>query len=392
MITINLLPSAQTRPVSLYTAAVGQLMAAGREALQANAFIERAQQILEKLPEATPFAARIQGFIARLTDLSSDDSYSPEAAEALLKRLRHRDADLSLIPGCEHLEPIGHGGFSTVYRGLDLETGGLVAVKVGQLVQVDEDKKRILTLDTLRRVFDEEWNALSRIDSPRVVKPIRRGVTDRGKPYIVTEYLPGGTVSQWARLREACGLFDMRTTFYMAMQMVEAVAASHASGIVHGDIKLSQFLLTAKDAPKLADFNLSTSAGADSERARRNWSGTPGRRSVETKESPRKDVYGLGVALYELFTGKELERPKDRADLKASLGNLYRLLSVVQEIRPPSEARPERRIHKGIDRILLKALKPAPGDRYPNAAAMLEDLRKLERLLNRRRSKRDADA
>src|SRR5262249_27999519 len=129
-----------------------------------------------------------------------------------------------------------------------------------------------------------------------------------GPPYLVMEYIAGptlgGRIAQETRLdpREAAGI---------ALQVAEGLAAAHAAGLIHRDIKPGSILLDpATGRAKIVDFGLARAA-ADPARLTREGTapGTPEYMSPEQVDAPgrvdeRADVYGLGVTLYEALTGE----------------------------------------------------------------------------------------
>jgi serine/threonine protein kinase len=311
---------------------------------------------------------------SRFCDLYSDSELTPEHAEALLDQMK--TGLPSLIHGYDELEPIGFGGFSRVYRGLETQTGRLVAIKVAARNRAGSDTERPETLEKLNAAFENEWNILSRFpDSQRIVRAYSHGRTDRDKPYIVMELLTGGSLGQYiAGLNDGRNVFDLDHILTMSLEATLAVAELQAAGIVHNDVKAGNFLLTGDQHVKLADCSMGVTVGeARQKTGQKIYRGTPGFIPVQTTESPKKDVLALGATLFALLTGKRAFNPKSP------------IATLLHTPPPPSKVRPERKIPARFDRIILKAIHHDPGKRYPSALEMAEDLENITRKKTRQR-------
>jgi protein kinase-like protein/CHAT domain-containing protein/TIR domain-containing protein/YjzC-like protein len=142
------------------------------------------------------------------------------------------------------IEPLGHGGFSTVWKAFDRKEQGLVAVKVlhGQFA---EDRTR------LDRFF-RGARKMGELHHPNIVRVLDRRVEDAGYHFFVMEYVPGGD------LRKA--VLDMRLGPETALPLLGKVAwalqFAHDNGVIHRDVKPANILLDKKGQPKLTDFDL----------------------------------------------------------------------------------------------------------------------------------------
>jgi serine/threonine-protein kinase len=283
----------------------------------------------------------------------------------------------SLIPGYDELEPIGFGGFSRVYRGLETETGRLVAIKVASRNREGSPSLNPGTLARLTQAFDNEWDVLSRFrDSERIVNVHAYGKTDRGKPFIVMEYLDGGNLSDFIiQTNEGRRTFELDQTLSLALQATQALAVLHEAGYIHNDVKAGNYLLTRDERAKLADCSMATTVEEALKRKgfRRDYRGTPGFIAVQTTESPKKDVLALGATLYSLLTGKRAFNPRNP------------VATMLFTPPAPSKIRPERKIPPRFDKIVLRALSADPVKRYPDAMAVAEDLERITRRKSRRR-------
>jgi formylglycine-generating enzyme required for sulfatase activity/tRNA A-37 threonylcarbamoyl transferase component Bud32 len=242
------------------------------------------------------------------------------------------------IPGLEWLRPLGSGAAANVYLARELESDGLVAVKVlaphGRGTKIDTNAwKR----------FEREAEIMSRVRHPNIVSINRFGSAD-GLPYLVMEYVPGSDLravmpegSPWSlpRIRE------------LAAPLILALDRIHADGIVHRDIKPENILLDHRLVPKLTDFGVSMLSALDSPlTGSRTWIGTliyaaPEQR-YRLKVDARADQYGLSAVLYELLTGHP------------PLGAFGKPSSFVASIGAP------------IDDVIMKGLEADPHDRFPS--------------------------
>jgi serine/threonine-protein kinase len=251
--------------------------------------------------------------------------------------------------------PLGSGGMAEVYDAMDERLERPVAIK---LLRAD------LSGDPgLRRRFEVEARSAARLVHPNVV-----GVFDTGelgdRPYIVMERLPGATLAD--RLRE--GRMDEPGTRRLASEVLGALAAAHAAGIVHRDVKPSNILWTPDGSVKVADFGiakgleplLDTQAGDIT--GTNLVIGTPAyiapERLAGERATPSSDLWSLGAVLYEALAGM---RPFSRAT--ALVHDPERPEPVPLEVRRP-----------GVDPLLAAAIERAlarhPDQRFTSAAQM----------------------
>jgi len=188
----------------------------------------------------------------------------------------------------------GRGGAGIVYRGRDRETGLPVAIKIARTTGVDDPRfaREIATLATLRH--------------PAIVGYLHHGAVD-DEPYLVMEWLDGEDLG--ARLKTT--RLELAQALAIARQLAGALAAAHAKGVVHRDVKPSNvFLVDGKlDQVKLLDFGLARPAGAASLTTTGMLIGTPSYMAPEQARGDREldarvDVYGLGALLFHCATGR----------------------------------------------------------------------------------------
>ena len=191
----------------------------------------------------------------------------------------------------EVVGPLDEGGMGVVYRALDRRLGRPVAVK---LVRTTDP----VVADRLML----EARLLARLDHPNVVRVYDAG-THLGRPYIVTELVPGPPVSELVR-RSPIGSADSAA---IGAAAAAGLAASHAAGIVHRDLKPANILISELGIVRLLDYGVASSADAGSLTVDGEVVGTPRYLAPEQVAGevvgPAADVYALGLVLLECLTG-----------------------------------------------------------------------------------------
>jgi len=288
---------------------------------------------------------------------SEPDSLDADCGEIipLTRPRRPRFGDYEL------LAPLARGGMCTVHLAAHVQTGERVAIKALDPAFTSHPEV------TQRLVGELSVARASR--HPGVVAVHAAGCTRAGVPYLVMEYLPGRSLSAIAD--EARLPFDAICA--LGGQIAASVAAMHAAGYVHCDIKPENVIVV--DAPqssacaqtKLVDFGVSRRvdeavpedsgiAGTPAYMAPEQWRGEPVRAS---------DVYALGCVLYELITGS-----------MPFAGSLPELMHAHREARPPRPSWLRDHVPPALERLVLRALAKDPRDR----PTMLELARDLERV------------
>jgi len=253
---------------------------------------------------------------------------------------------------------IGRGGMGEILLAEDNELGRKVAVKL-----LDE---RFARDEGFRRRFRREALSAARLSGhPHVVTIFDVGEW-HGRPFIVMEYLPGGTLAERART----GNVPRDQALLWLGEAAAALDAAHAEGIVHRDVKPANLLLDARDELQMADFGIARladdSTGAMT--AAGTVLGTAGYLAPEQargeEATPASDRYALGVVAYELLTGG---RPFERGSATAEAA------AHIHEQVPPASERgvglPQR-----VDDVFEHALAKDPSRRYRSAAEFLEAL------------------
>jgi WD40 repeat protein len=264
---------------------------------------------------------------------------------------------LPVVPGYEILALLGRGGMGVVYRARHLALNRVVALKmVSDGFAASEKRKR----------FRHEAEALARLQHPNVVQIHDIGEHD-GRPFLALEYVTGGTLAD----RAAGAPQPPQWSAGIVEVLARAVHAAHQSGFVHRDLKPTNVLLTPDGTPKVTDFGLARDLTADSDLTHTGVVlGTPSYMAPEQatgrahRVGPAADVYALGAMLYELLTG----RPPFRGETA---------LETVQQVVSADPVAPRAwhpAVPRDLETVCLKCLQKRPGQRYPTAEALAEDL------------------
>ena len=263
-----------------------------------------------------------------------------------------------LPPRYRGAKRIGRGGMGDIYRATDEALGRAVAVKVlGEQYAQDQ---------SVRERFSREALAAARLSGrPHVITIFDVGEWE-GRPYIVMEYLGGGSLDDAIRQR---GAVDPGQAVEWLEQAGAALDAAHAEGVVHRDVKPANLLLDRDGNLHVADFGVASAAGLDSMTKTGTVVGTAGYLSPEQAQgeaaTPASDLYGLAVLAFELLTGR---RPfsGDTAAAEAS-AHIHAPIPSISGFR--------RELPRELDRVFERALAKDPRARYPSAAEFVADLR-----------------
>ncbi len=251
-------------------------------------------------------------------------------------------------------EKLGEGSFGRVYRGLDRRLGRPVAVKVIKPWWAEDSA-------WVER-FEREARLLARIHDPGVVQIFDIGHAEEG-PYYVAELVDGESLAEL--LRE--GPLAPGRARAIAEQLCRSLASAHRQGVVHCDVKPANVLLATGGEVKVGDFGVARLAESTSQAPSATVAGTPRYMSPEQARgkptTAATDVYSAGVVLYEMLAGQ----PPFADGSPVELG-LRHLQDPPPEL-PPAVAAPLRE-------VVARALAKDPRDRFPDAEAMADALRR----------------
>jgi len=261
------------------------------------------------------------------------------------------------------LEQLGEGGMAIVYKAYDTRLERDVAIKI-----IRTDQFAPAMLERILKRFEREAKSLARLSHPNIVKVLDYGDYE-SSPYLVLEYLPGGTLKQ--RLGKPVSYQEATR---MLLPIARALAYAHQQGIIHRDVKPSNILITTSGEPMLTDFGIAKLLEADEGQtltATGVGIGTPEYMSPEQgmgrEIDARADVYSLGIVFYELVTGHK--------PYVADTPMAVVLKHVTDPLPRPQRFVPD--LPDAVEKVLLKALAKEPQNRYPTMEAFAGGMERL---------------
>jgi serine/threonine-protein kinase len=245
------------------------------------------------------------------------------------------------------LERLGQGPMSDVFLAEDLELGRQVALK---LLGPSADPVR----------FEREARAAAALTHPNVNQLFDYGKVG-GRPYMVLEYLPGGTLED--RLRGGKPLPDDETRA-IATGLAAGLAHAHERGLVHRDLKPSNVLFDAEGRPKIADFGIARMGDAGTLTEAGTVMGTAAYISPEQAAgepaTPASDVYSLGVILFRMLTGR----------LPFTAQQPMELAAMHRDLPAPAVESFRGDVPPALAGVVNSALAKDPAERPPDGAAL----------------------
>ncbi|MBK7317916.1 bifunctional serine/threonine-protein kinase/formylglycine-generating enzyme family protein [Candidatus Villigracilis affinis] len=267
------------------------------------------------------------------------------------------------------LEQLGEGGMATVYKAYDTRLDRYVAIKV-----IRNDLFGPTLLERMLKRFEREAKALAKLSHPNIVKVLDYG-EHNGAPYLVLEYLPGGTLKGQVMGKP----IPWQEAVRLLLPIAGALDYAHEQKIIHRDVKPANILLTEKGQPMLSDFGIAKILEMKEEftlTGSGTGIGTPEYMAPEQgmgrEVDARTDIYSLGIVLYELVTG----RKPYTADTPMAV--------VLKHMTDPLP-RPRQYIADLpdiVERVLLKALAKDPQDRYSKISEFADALENADQSRN----------
>ena len=274
---------------------------------------------------------------------------------------------------------LGKGGMGVVYRAYDTRLNRPVALKVlkSELVSDPDRRQRLV----------REARAAAAITHPAIAQ-IYDVDEENGTIFIAMEFVEGRTLRALITDKE----LDLQSAIEIAIQVSDGLAKAHDKGIVHRDIKSDNIMLTPDGHGKLLDFGLAKlldpSVG-EGERitdqalvetvAQTQFGVVMGTIAYMSPEQARgrrvdqtSDVFSMGVVVYEMVTGELPFKGGSPVDTMHAIA--------FEEVQPVTEIR--KYLPPELHRIVSRCLRKQPKDRYPDARALADDLRRLKQDLD----------
>lgn len=262
---------------------------------------------------------------------------------------------------------LGSGGMGRVYRAQDTRLNRPVAIKFLSAVATEA---------AARRRFEQEARTASSLNHPHILTVFEAGEY-AGSPYIVSEFVDAGTLRNWMESKKP----SWRQIVNLMAGVADGLAAAHAAGILHRDIKPDNILVSSNGYAKLADFGLAklyAEFRPDEQTGVTNTRpgvivGTISYMSPEQASGrpvdARSDIFSFGVVLFEMLSGKRPFQAKSSLEL---------LQEIIHKPAPPlGELKPE--LPYALRMAVDKALEKDPADRYQSMRDFVVDLRRLVR-------------
>jgi eukaryotic-like serine/threonine-protein kinase len=262
-------------------------------------------------------------------------------------------------------EKIGAGGMGEVYRAHDEHLARDVAIKVLPAGTLSDQ--------SARRHFRNEALALSKLNHPGIATIFDFDTQD-GVDFLVMEYIPGITLSEKLAGRPLAE----KEVIALGTQLAEALAAAHAEGVVHRDLKPGNLRVTGDGRLKILDFGLAKlrlpvmpSAATESVDQTLAMSGTLPYMAPEQllgdEADARTDIHAAGAVLYEMATGQRPFGKLERAQLITAI--------LRQAPAPPAQLNPQ--VSAELERLIGKCLEKEPENRYQSAKELAVDMRRM---------------
>ncbi|HEX7332916.1 MAG TPA: protein kinase [Pyrinomonadaceae bacterium] len=271
------------------------------------------------------------------------------------------------------LEKLGEGGQGTVYKAVDSKLGRTLVIKVlpAELTAREANLKR----------FEREARLASALDHPNICTIFDLNEIN-GIHFIAMQYIEGRNVRQLVNGRP----LSLESALSIALQTADALAAAHARGIIHRDIKAGNVMVTPNGQVKVLDFGLAKLLDEDAAR-------TSGIHHTEITEvgvpygtatyaapeqargdrvDSRADIFSTGVLLYEMLTGTWPFQGQTAVEVRHAVLN--------EEPKPLAQMRPGR-VPVRLQAVLDKALAKDPRNRYQKISHFADDLRSIIREL-----------
>ena len=259
---------------------------------------------------------------------------------------------------------LGKGAMGLVYDGLDPNLNRRVAIKTILTSKLDKDTARLYSLR-----FQREVRAVARLNHPNIVQVYDYGA-EGDLAYIVMEFIQGRELKDYFDAHER---FDLKTSFQLMIELLDALDFAHEAGIVHRDVKPGNVMVVAGGHVKLTDFGVARVTDPDGEQAEATRAGamvgTPSYMSPEQFQGQavdrRTDIFSAGIIFYQFLTGQK--------PFEGTQWNLAKKIIQDDPVWPSEivEVPPE------FDRVVARALAKQVEQRYQSARSFADALKRI---------------
>ncbi len=258
----------------------------------------------------------------------------------------------------EIIDVVGTGGMSTVYRAKDERLKRFVAVKVL--------KSDYSSDSSFVSKFRAEAQNSAGLTHPNIVS-VYDVCEDNGRYFIVMELVEGITLKEYIHLN---GRLPMNQALNFSLQIASGLEAAHDHHVIHRDIKPQNIIVANNGNLKVTDFGIAKAATSTT----MSTTGIGSVHYISPEQArggysdERSDIYSLGITMYEMITG--------RVPFEGDTNVAIALMHIQNDIIPPRELYPD--IYPSMEKIVLKCTQKKPERRYLTAAALINDLKRVQ--------------
>jgi Tfp pilus assembly protein PilF len=260
---------------------------------------------------------------------------------------------------------LGRGGFGVVYSAFD--RGPLQRIVALKVIRLASEQPSELT-DLARRRFLEEARVAGKLSHSNIATVFDVGES-AGCVYMTQELAPGRDLR---KILGESGAMPVRRTVAIARQICEGLAHAHSRGVVHRDIKPGNIVVGEEDRVKVTDFGLAQSPQGEDSALSQVIAGTPGYMAPEQfargHVDERADIFAVGCVLYQMLTAHQ---PFEGTTTITVIENTLNAVPAA-----PSQVR--KNLPHTLDRIVSRAMRKNPEERYHHIAQLQQDLVKFE--------------
>jgi len=266
----------------------------------------------------------------------------------------------------EIIARIGQGGVAEIYKARQKSLNRFVAIKF-LFHELTTDP------DIVRR-FDREAETIAALNHPHIVHVIDKGLVD-GRYYFVMEYVDGAPFRDIIYSDE----YKLWDKLEIIVMVLKALDYAHKNGVIHRDIKPANLMVLSDYTIKVMDFGI---ARVDSSSMTRTGvaMGTPNYISPEQLQGKpvdhRTDIFSLGVVMYEMLVGRRPFRGE----------NLTSLIYNIVNTEPEAPSSIDKSVPNILDRVIARALKKNPEERYQEAGEIVTGLADFMETFSAKRS------